>query len=130
MKALRGAVCVIAVLACRDATGSSGSDVNGQSEAASRMAGVLRKLVLFEESYFADSVDYTSDLSFPVPGLHGTNGFEVPTGLRLTLEYVTGGGWRGTVVDDASRVRCAIYIGEGPPVIEDAAEGEPLCEAF
>jgi hypothetical protein len=97
--------------------------------AAHRLAGVLRNLILYEESYFADSVNYTSDLSVPQPWLGYPNGFDGGPGVDVMIEDVSAQGWRAIAVDPAKGVRCVLYIGVGPQEIAGVREGEPSCEA-
>ena len=118
------------VLACSAVPTSNRDSVCAlEVNTAHRLAGVLRNLILYEESYFADSVNYTSSLSVPQPWLGYPNGFDTGSGVEITIDDVSPQGWRATAVDHAKGVSCVVYIGVGPQEIHGLREGEPACEA-
>lgn len=82
-----------------------------------QMKSDLRNLVTAEESHFADSIKYTTNL--------GT-AFRTSTGVLGPTIALTGDGWTATVSHSATTRTCAIYGGSTAlaPAIK---EGEPRC---
>jgi type IV pilus assembly protein PilA len=83
------------------------------------MKSDLRNLVTAEEAYFADSLQYTSDL--------GTD-YGVTSGNTMPTITLTGDGWTATITNTLLPTNlCAIFIGT-TPVAPAANEGEPTCQ--
>ena len=83
------------------------------------MKSDLRNLVTAEEAYFADSLQYTSDL--------GTD-YAVTSGNTAPAIAVTGDGWTATITNALTPTNtCAIFIGT-TPVAPATNEGEPTCQ--
>ena len=82
-----------------------------------QMKSDLRNLVTVEESYFADSIKYTND----VTGVYRTS--TGVTGPNITL---TPDGWTATVGHTAFGRTCAVFFGSTaqPPAVK---EGVPTC---
>ena len=81
------------------------------------MKSDLRNLVTAEESYFADSIKYTSNL--------GTM-YRTSTGVLGPTIALTGDGWTATVSHTTTTRTCAVYSGS-TPLAPAAKEGEPRC---
>ena len=83
-----------------------------------QMKADLRNLYTAEESYFVDSIKYTSNL--------GT-AYRTSTGVLGPTITVTGDGWTATVTHSATTRMCAIYAGSTPlgPAVK---EGQPRCQ--
>src|SRR2546430_5280888 len=100
--------------------GSAAAQAVTESAPQDAMRSDLRKLVVAEEVYFADSVKYTADLRALSGFFRLTAG--VP-GLTITL---TGDGWTGSVGPQGTATGCVIYVGStaiGPAT----QEGKPVC---
>jgi len=82
-----------------------------------QMKSDLRNLVTAEESFFADSIKYTTNLGTAFRTSTGT------TGPTITL---TADGWTATVGHTTSVRTCAVYSGS-TPLAPAAKEGEPRC---
>jgi prepilin-type N-terminal cleavage/methylation domain-containing protein len=82
-----------------------------------QMKSDLRNLVTAEESYFADSIQYTTNL--------GTM-YRTSTGVTGPTITLTGDGWTATVGHTTSVRTCAVYTGS-TPLAPAAKEGEPRC---
>jgi prepilin-type N-terminal cleavage/methylation domain-containing protein len=81
------------------------------------MKSDLRNLVTAQESYFADSIKYTTNL--------GT-AYRTSTGVTGPTIALTGDGWTATVGHTATTKTCAVYSGS-TPLAPAAKEGEPRC---
>jgi hypothetical protein len=81
----------------------------------------LRKLVIAEEAFFADSVKYTSKVG---PG--GVN-YSVSSGNTWPTIVVTADGWTATIGNANTPTWCTIFIGStsAPPAVK---EGVPRCQ--
>jgi hypothetical protein len=120
-----------AILACTSVpTATRESTCALEVSVAHRLAGALRNLILYEESYFADSVNYTSNLAVPQPWLGYPNGFDAGPDVEVVIKDVSPMGWRATAVHPLKGVRCVVYIGVGPQEIPGMREGEPACETM
>jgi len=82
-----------------------------------QMKSDLRNLVTAEESYFADSIQYTTNLGTMYLTSTGV------TGPTITL---TADGWTATVGHTTTVRTCAVYAGS-TPLAPAAKEGEPRC---
>ncbi|MGH7700044.1 MAG: type IV pilin protein [Gemmatimonadales bacterium] len=81
------------------------------------MKADLRNLFTAEESYFADSIKYTTDL--------GT-AYQTTTGVVGPTIATTGDGWTAWVSHTATIRTCAIYAGS-TPLAPAVREGEVRC---
>jgi type IV pilus assembly protein PilA len=81
------------------------------------MKSDLRNLVTAEESYFADSIKYTSNL--------GTM-YSTSTGVVGPTITLTADGWTATVSHTTTTRTCAVYAGS-TPLAPAAKEGEARC---
>jgi len=119
------------ILACTSVpTATRESTCAIEVNVAHRLAGALRNLIMYEESYFADSVTYTSNLAVPQPWLGYPSGFDAGPDVEVAIEGVSPLGWRATAVHRVKGVRCVVYIGMGPQEIPGMREGEPACETM
>lgn len=82
------------------------------------MKSDLRNLFTAEESYFADSIKYTSDL--------GT-AYRTTTGVEGPTIATTGDGWTAWVSHTTTTKTCAIYAGS-TPLSPAVREGEARCQ--
>jgi prepilin-type N-terminal cleavage/methylation domain-containing protein len=93
------------------------ANTKGKAYIAS-MKSDMRNLVTAEEAYFADSVNYTTDL--------GTD-FAVTTGNVLGTIALTADGWTATVTNtNYAGHTCAIFVGT-TAIAPATKEGEPAC---
>ena len=69
------------------------------------MKSDLRRLLIAEESYFADSSTYTAD--------EAALKFAETTGVHVTISYNPGRGWTADATHDATRRTCTISIAPG-----------------
>jgi hypothetical protein len=85
------------------------------------MKNDLRNLVTAEEVFFADSVKYTTKI-----GIGGLD-YSVIEGNTMPRITLTADGWRATIGNVNTPVRCFIFIGTTahPPATK---EGHPTCE--
>jgi hypothetical protein len=97
------------------------------------MKSDLRNLVTAQEVYFADSVTYTADPAVMVPVWTGTDTtgpspyFLPSSGATITIGVVTGTGWNATARHNGTSRTCGIFVGNAPPPVAGALEGEPKC---
>ncbi len=82
-----------------------------------QMKSDLRNLVTAEESYFADSIKYTTNL--------GTM-YRTSTGVTGPTIALTGDGWTATVGHTTTVRTCAVFAGS-TALAPAAKEGEPRC---
>jgi Tfp pilus assembly protein PilE len=85
------------------------------------MKSDLRNLVTAEEAYFADSSNYTSNISnLKFQNSTGTNAPTIASGP---------GYWSATNTHtQIPGMQCGVGINTTNPVIGTAAEGEPVCQ--
>ena len=81
------------------------------------MKSDLRNLVTAEESYFADSIKYTTNL--------GTM-YRTTTGVLGPTITLTADGWTAAVSHTTTTRTCAVYSGS-TALAPAAKEGEPRC---
>lgn len=77
----------------------------------------LRNLYTAEESYFADSIKYTTDLGAA---------YRTSTGVGTPSITLTGDGWTASITHTTSTRTCAIYAGS-TALAPAVKEGEPRC---
>ncbi len=84
------------------------------------MKADLRKLIVAEEAFFADSVKYNSRVG---PG--GVN-YNPSTGNALLSITLTRDGWVAVMSNNSIRTRCTVFVGStsAPPAVK---EGFPTC---
>jgi prepilin-type N-terminal cleavage/methylation domain-containing protein len=84
------------------------------------MKSDLRRLLIAEESYFAESLTYTTDKA--------ALNFEESTGVTVTISYNPGQGWSGDATHAATDRTCTLSIapghGKGGGVTEESV---PIC---
>ena len=85
------------------------------------MKSDLRNLVTAEEAYFADSSNYTSNVSLLK--------FQNSTGTNLPTITAGAGYWSATNSHtQIPGMQCGVAINTTNPVIGSATEGEPVCQ--
>ena len=87
------------------------------------MKSDLRNLVTAEEAFFADSSNYTSNVS--------NLKYQNSTGVNPPTIVAPGGYWTATVSHTQLQtplVTCGVGINTTNPVVGTAAEGEPACK--
>ena len=84
------------------------------------MRADLRRLIVAEEAFFADSLKYNSRI-----GAGGVS-YEPSRGNALLSITVTGDGWVGVMKNRSISTRCTVFIGStsAPPAVK---EGYPTC---
>lgn len=82
-----------------------------------QMKSDLRNLYTAEESYFADSIRYTSNLGAA---------YRTSTGVVGPVITVTADGWMASVTHTATTKTCAIFAGS-TPLAPATKEGNPTC---
>ncbi|HET7470645.1 MAG TPA: hypothetical protein VFJ81_13265 [Gemmatimonadales bacterium] len=100
------------------------------AEAAARLASVrrgLRRLVVAEETYYAENGVYTDDI--------GRIGYAPETGTDVRFLWLTRAGWAASGSDpDLPGRDCVIFVGRahGPPTtmhdVRQGREGAPVCD--
>ncbi len=97
------------------------------------MKADLRNMVTAEESYFADSVKYSSTTSCTNPPTAGTVVWCASTGNVLgsiTLGTGTQAGWTTNMTNFSITKSCAIWVGQiapAAPATVGSPEGTPVC---
>ena len=93
------------------------SDLSAQS----KMRSDLRRLIVAEEDFFADSVRYTTTI--------GTGGldYQLSPDNKIEVLRLTPDGWVATISSTKTKTTCSIFIGATsiPPAVK---EGEPMCQ--
>jgi type IV pilus assembly protein PilA len=85
------------------------------------MKSDLRNLVSAEESYFADSSKYTTNLALV--------GFKQSTGIASTTVVTYPGAWVATNAHtQLTGTVCGIGVNTTNPRVSSAGEGEPSCQ--
>lgn len=82
-----------------------------------QMKSDLRNLYTVEESYFADSIKYTSNLGAA---------YRTSTGVVGPVITVTADGWTASVTHTSTTKTCAIFAGS-TPLAPATKEGNPTC---
>lgn len=95
---------------------------NTKSKAyVSAMKSDLRNLINAEESFFADSAKYTSNLT--------QLGFKASTGLVAPAVAVYAGSWTATNGHtQLAGIQCGIGVNTTNPIAIVAGEGKPACQ--
>ncbi len=104
----------------------SGPDTSGFGDVRLRaywaaVRSDLRNLVTAQESYFADSVTYTTSLA--------ALRFQASRGVTVRILSASARGWAAVAThESAPGMRCGIFVGNAtPPLPEVQNEGEPAC---
>ena len=85
---------------------------------AAAMRSDLRNLVIAQESYFADNLEYTASLS--------ALGYRASTGVSGPVVELTADGWTAYAAHSQVSNSCVIYVGS-TPIGPATREGEPAC---
>jgi len=98
------------------------------------MKSDLRNLVTAEESYFADSAQYTDQTDCSTPPAGNSAAWCPSTGNTLdalNLGKANKGGWTARETNANTPISCAIYVGDPKPLKpakNSDPEGVPVCE--
>jgi prepilin-type N-terminal cleavage/methylation domain-containing protein len=84
------------------------------------MKSDLRNLATAEEAYIFDSLTYTKSLPL-------LNGWSATTGVTVTVNEATGGGWSATASHFQTPRKCYLFYGNAAPVGSATAEGKIQC---
>jgi prepilin-type N-terminal cleavage/methylation domain-containing protein len=84
------------------------------------MKSDLRNLATAEEAFLFDSLYYTNNLV-------ALNNFRASSGVTLTINEATGGGWSATSTHNVSTKRCYLYYGSAAPIGTATQEGKISC---
>jgi prepilin-type N-terminal cleavage/methylation domain-containing protein len=98
------------------------------------MKSDLRNLVTAEESYFADSIQYTNQTDCNTPTAPGFLAWCASSGNTLNQLNIAKGqksGWTAQVSNANTAISCAIYVGQANPLKpakNNDPEGVPICQ--
>jgi type IV pilus assembly protein PilA len=98
------------------------------------MKSDLRNLVTAEESYFADSLQYTDQTDCAHPPAAGAAAWCPSTGNTLAQINLANGhktGWTAQLTNANTAVSCAIYVGQANPLKpakNNDPDGVPICQ--
>jgi prepilin-type N-terminal cleavage/methylation domain-containing protein len=84
------------------------------------MKSDLRNLATAEESFLFDSLYYTTNLT-------ALNKFVPTTGVTLTINTATGGGWSATATHAQTPKKCYLFYGSAAPIGTATQEGQIAC---
>lgn len=84
------------------------------------MKSDLRNLATAEEAFLFDSLYYTNNLV-------ALNNFRASSGVTLTINEATGGGWSATSTHNVSTKRCYLFYGSATPIGTATQEGKISC---
>lgn len=84
------------------------------------MKSDLRNLATAEEAFLFDSLTYTQTLS-------ALNGWSATTGVTITVNEATGGGWSATAAHALTPKKCYLFYGSAAPVGSATIEGQIHC---
>jgi len=84
------------------------------------MKSDLRNLATAEEAFLFDSLYYTTSTV-------ALNNFRASTGVTITVNEATGGGWSATTTHGVSTKRCYLYYGSAAPIGTATQEGKISC---
>jgi prepilin-type N-terminal cleavage/methylation domain-containing protein len=95
---------------------------NSKSKAyVTAMRSDLRNLLNAEESFFADSAKYTSNLT--------SLGFKASTGVNAPIILAFPGAWTATNGHtQMPTAQCGIGVNTTNPILSGAGDGEPACQ--
>ncbi len=86
------------------------------------MKGDLRNLGVAQEAYFYDNATYYSGA---IPSAILTH--NLSTGVSVTLQNVTPGGWAAVSTHISTTQTCAFFVGVAPVTAPAVNEGEVKC---
>ncbi len=84
------------------------------------MKSDLRNLATAEEAFFYDSSSYTASLA-------AMNNFSASTGVTLTVNQATPGGWSATASSFNTTHKCYLFSGSATPIGSATIEGHISC---
>ena len=84
------------------------------------MKSDLRNLATAEEAFLFDSLYYTTSTV-------ALNNFRASTGVTITVNEATGGGWSATTTHGVSTKRCYLFYGSAAPIGTATQEGKISC---
>jgi len=84
------------------------------------MKSDLRNLATAEEAFMFDSLYYSNNLV-------ALNNFRPSTGVTITINEATGGGWSATAAHGVSARRCYLFYGSATPIGAATQEGKIVC---
>lgn len=84
------------------------------------MKADLRNLATAEESYFYDYTSYTTNLG-------GLASFRPSTGVTITVNEATMGGWSATASHSNTPRLCYLFVGNASAVGAATVEGQVAC---
>ena len=84
------------------------------------MKSDLRNLATAEEAFLFDSLFYTSSLPM-------LNNFRTSSGVTVTVNEATGGGWSATATHAVSTKQCYLFYGSAAPIGTATQEGKISC---
>ena len=84
------------------------------------MKSDLRNLATAEEAFLFDSLYYTNNLV-------ALNNFRSSSGVTLTINEATGGGWSATSTHNVSTKRCYLFYGSAAAIGTATQEGKISC---
>ena len=87
----------------------------------SQMKSDLRNLATAEEAFMFDSMKYTTSLVM-------LNNFRTSTGVTLTVNTATGGGWSATASHSQTTKMCYLISGNAAPLGPATQEGKIACQ--
>jgi type II secretion system protein G len=85
-----------------------------------QMKSDLRNLSTAEEAFFYDSAFYTSSLA-------SLNNFRASTGVTITVQEATPGGWSAEAVHSQTTRKCVLYQGNAAPLAPATVDGRITC---
>jgi prepilin-type N-terminal cleavage/methylation domain-containing protein len=84
------------------------------------MKSDLRNLASAQESYFYDYIAYTQTLANLVA-------FRPSTGVTITINQATMGGWSATAAHANTTRQCFLFVGNASPLGAATTEGQVAC---
>jgi len=85
------------------------------------MKSDLRNLATAEESYYYDYATYASSVTL-LPAFNAT------TGVSVTINTASQGGWSGTATTVNSPRQCYLFVGNSAPLGAATQEGQVACD--
>jgi prepilin-type N-terminal cleavage/methylation domain-containing protein len=84
------------------------------------MKSDLRNLATAEEAFLFDSLYYTANQT-------ALNGWQPSTGVTVTINEATGGGWSATATHNVTTKKCYLFYGNAAPIGAATGEGRIAC---
>jgi prepilin-type N-terminal cleavage/methylation domain-containing protein len=91
-----------------------------QKSYVAQMKSDLRNLATAEEAFFYDSAYYTTNLG-------ALNGLSPTTGVAITVNEATPGGWSATATHGQTSRECYLYSGTACPIGNATTDGRITC---